>query len=120
MTHFLAKPLLMCLDSDIGNLKFFVSLFKYLSLDEFLIAPWEMDIFIYYRGKVVIHEIVTMPTGCRLHYGDANLQLIAKQTHQLPSGVFGSDSLHQVRFLRYTCASLCLFLTCFVSFSSIV
>lgn len=56
-----------------------------------------MEIYIRYRGQLVKAIHVTNQTGCRVHFGDANLQLIAMAAHELPSAVFGPESLHQVK-----------------------
>jgi len=55
-----------------------------------------MDIYIRYRGHDVLYRHVEVPTGCRVYYGDADLQQIFAQTHTLPSAIFGSESLLQV------------------------
>ncbi|CAK8683015.1 unnamed protein product [Clavelina lepadiformis] len=58
--------------------------------------PHEMDIYIRYRGITVMTEHITEQTGCRIHYGDTALQRIAKEAYDLPSIVFGPESLQQV------------------------
>ena len=57
---------------------------------------YEMEIYVRYRGHTVIAEHVSNKQGCRIHFGDTSLQLIAMATHELPSAVFGSESLRQV------------------------